>query len=229
MAAGALTVIIPASRLVDLAKKFRNEDFLATYTREVQCDSATNYTTTQLMQVVKGLNDTLSRTPGMEQVGKEIAETLKPLIMVPMTSHDEEMDAMSALFTITPDEIKVLAASDEKTRDAMDESARQTATKFKKKNSVDNYETLFYMLTVLAVYYPKRRTFDFYHAYVYCRDTSIWQWARSGSDKKKRMAALELDGMRLLGTTLARQSNNAVTAVEKDSPEFKEEDDILNE
>nr|PNR46661.1 hypothetical protein PHYPA_013781 [Physcomitrium patens] len=84
------------------------------------------------------------------------------------------------------------------------------------------------MLTVVAAYYPKR-TFDFHHAHVYCRYTSLWQWAKSGDERKKRMAALELEGMRLLGLTLSRQSDNNVTAIEKDSPEFQEEEeDILN-
>lgn len=63
MAASGLTVVIPAQRLLELAKQFRNEDFLAWL-------------------------------------------------------------EISAVFTITPEQIKIFAASDEITREAMDDSAR---------------------------------------------------------------------------------------------------------
>ena len=59
-------------------------------------------------------------------------------------------------------------------------------------------------------------------AYVWCRNTSIWQWALSGAEKKKRMAALEVEGVNLLGTELARHSNNMVEAV----PEVKAFEDL---
>ena len=104
----------------------------------------------------------------------------------------------------------------------MSDSAEQTRNKFNKKQSIDNYETIFYMMVVLVRYSPKRQTFDLYYAYVWCRNTSIWQWALSGSEKKKRMAALEVEGVNLLGSELARNSNNMVQAV----PELKAFEDL---
>ena len=97
--------------------------------------------------------------------------------------------------------------------DEMSESAQQTRNKFNKSQSIDNYETIFYMMIVLVRYSPKRQTFDLYYAYVYCRNTSIWNWVLSGAEKKKRMAALEVEGVNLLGTELARHSNNMVQAI----------------
>jgi len=104
----------------------------------------------------------------------------------------------------------------------MSDSAEQTRNKFNKKQSIDNYETIFYMMIVLVRYSPKRQTFDLYYAYVWCRNTSIWQWALSGSEKKKRMASLEVEGVNLLGNTLARNSNGVVQAV----PELKAFEDL---
>ena len=95
----------------------------------------------------------------------------------------------------------------------MSESAQQTRTKFNKSQSIDNYETIFYMMLVLVRYSPKRQTFDLYYAYVYCRNTSIWNWMLSGSEKKKRMASLEVEGVNLLGNELARRSNGVVRAI----------------
>jgi hypothetical protein len=218
-----LEIVVPAGQLLDLAKQFRNNDFLATYERKVEFDSATNYTTTQIMEVVLGLDGLFKSINGMETVGKEIAATLRPLIMLPLDdTPGGEVDAISTLFAISPSKIRVLSANDQKIRDDMSDSAQQTATKFKKDTSIDNYETIFYVLTVLAVYYPKKKTFDFYYAYVYCRDTSIWQWALSGDEKKHRMASLEIEGLNLLGTTMAQHSKG-IKVVEKMDPEFREQ------
>lgn len=112
MAAAALTVAVPAQALLDLARRFRNQDFLATYSREVKTDAATNHTATQVMKLVAGLNKTLKDVAGMKTVGEEIANCISPLIRKATTPKDD--DDMSALFQITPDDIKLLQASDEK-------------------------------------------------------------------------------------------------------------------
>lgn len=112
MAAAALTVAVPAQALLDLARRFRNQDFLATYSREVKTDAASNHTATQVMKLVAGLNKTLKDVAGMKTVGEEIANCISPLIRKATTPKED--DDMSALFQITPDDIKLLQASDEK-------------------------------------------------------------------------------------------------------------------
>lgn len=112
MAAAALTVAVPAQALLDLARRFRNQDFLATYSREVKTDAAANHTATQVMKLVASLNKTLKDVAGMKTVGEEIANCISPLIRKATTPKDD--DDMSALFQITPDDIKLLQASDEK-------------------------------------------------------------------------------------------------------------------
>ena len=112
MAAVALTVAIPAQVLLDLAQRFKNQDFLATFSREVKTDAVANHTASQIMKVVTGLNKTLRDVAGMKTVGEEIANCISPLIRKATTPKDD--DDMSALFQITPDDIKLLQASDEK-------------------------------------------------------------------------------------------------------------------
>jgi len=186
----------------------------------VKTDAAANHTATQVMRLVADLNKTLKDVAGMKTVGEEIANCISPLIRKATTPKED--DDMSALFQLTPEDIKVLEASDEKVLNEMSDSAEQTRNKFNKKQSIDNYETIFYMMIVLVRYSPKRQTFDLYYAYVWCRNTSIWQWALSGSEKKKRMASLEVEGVNLLGNTLARNSNGVVQAV----PELKAFEDL---
>ena len=112
MAAAALTVAVPAQALLDLARRFRNQDFLATYSREVKTDAASNHTATQVMKLVSGLNNTLKDVAGMTTVGQEIANCISPFIRNAGTPTDD--DDFSFLFEITPEDIKVLQASDEK-------------------------------------------------------------------------------------------------------------------
>ena len=106
--------------------------------------------------------------------------------------------------------------------DEMSDSAQQMRNKVNESERIPNSDTIFYMMTVLVRYSPKRQTFDLYYAYVNCRDTSIWNWVLSGAEKKQRKAALEVEGMYLLGTELARQSNNTVQAI----PNLKAYEDL---
>jgi hypothetical protein len=112
MALAALTVAVPAETLLNLAQRFKNQDFLATYSREVKTDAAANHTATQVMKLVASLNKTLKDVAGMKTVGEEIANCISPLIRKATTPKED--DDMSALFQLTPEDIKVLEASDEK-------------------------------------------------------------------------------------------------------------------
>ena len=106
--------------------------------------------------------------------------------------------------------------------DGTSDSAQKTRNKFNESERIPTSDTIFYMMTVLVRYIPKRQTFDLYYAYVNCRDTSIWNWVLNGAEKKKRMAALEVEGINLLGTQLARHSNNTVQAI----PDLKAYEDL---
>ena len=79
-AVAALTVAVPAQSLVELAQKWKNNDFLATYSREVKTDAATNHTATEVMKLVSGLNKALKDVSGMKTVAEEIANCITPLI-----------------------------------------------------------------------------------------------------------------------------------------------------
>lgn len=111
-AVAALTVAVPAQSLVELAQKWKNNDFLATYSRDVKTDAATNHTATQVMKLVSDLNKVLQDVAGMKTVGAEIASCISPFIRKAGTPKDD--DDMATLFQLTPDDIKVLKASDNK-------------------------------------------------------------------------------------------------------------------
>ena len=112
MAAAALTVAVPAQSLLELAQKWRNNDFLATYSREVKTDAATNHTASQVMKLVSGLNKVFKDTAGMSTVGEEIANCISPLIRRAGTPQED--DDIQVVIQLTSHDIKVLTASDNK-------------------------------------------------------------------------------------------------------------------
>ena len=112
MAAAALTVAVPAQPLLELARRFKNDDFLATHSREVKTDAATNHTATQVMKLVSGLNKVFKDVAGMSTVAEEIANCISPLIRRAATPQED--DDLAVVIQLSSHDIKVLEASDNK-------------------------------------------------------------------------------------------------------------------
>lgn len=147
----------------------------------------------------------------MEDVGKIIAGCLGPLL--DRTISNNEFDDLAALFDITTDDIKCINASDVEIKKTMDDNVNQIRNKLRMCEKVNNYDTIFYYLKIFIKKSAKTNLFDIYYAYVYSHDTSIWQWALSGNDKKKRLAALKVETMKRVGDSLSSHSNGMIATI----------------
>lgn len=214
-----LEVLVPSDRLMKFAKEFANYDWLATFSKDIKYDAGINLTTLQVMKLVSGLNGELSKIKGMETVGREVSDAFKPFIDIGKKEADDDI---MALFQLTPDDIKCLNASDKAAKSKMDENAQQIRQKFKKQGNIDNLNTYFYTMIVLVRYSPKKDTFDFYYAYAYASNTSIWQWAINAETKKKRLASLELETLKDLGAAIANNSSGQVISKPAELEGYKE-------
>ncbi|RUS16308.1 hypothetical protein BC937DRAFT_91372 [Endogone sp. FLAS-F59071] len=214
-----LVVAIPSKRILEAAKTFANYDWLATFTEDVTTDAVINHTAFQLMQVIGDLDKTLKNLPGMENVGKEVAQCVKPLLDV---TDQTEQDDLSALFGITPNTIDHLKKEGEKVVAGLDEAIQQIRDKDKKHGEIDNYQTVYYMLLVMVRYRPKEKLFDFVYGYSYERDTSVWQWLRSANLKTKQLLALQANVLARLGYGIKERANDKVLLLEEDLDTFKE-------
>lgn len=213
-----LEVLVPSDKLMKWAKEFANYDLFATFSKNIKYDSGINFTTLQVMKLITGLNDQLNKVNGMENVGKEVVDAFRPFINIEKNGEDDVM----ALFQLTPDDIKCLNASDKETKGKMDKNAVQIRQKYAKEGNIDNYNTYFYTMLVLIRFSPKKDTFDFYYAYAYSSNTSIWQWAVSADTKKKRLASLELETIKDLGAAIANNSAGQVVSKSAELEGYKE-------
>lgn len=57
-----MQIDVPDQGLLELARRFQNKDWLATYERQTVCDSALNHTNVKAMQVVLVLIKNLKKS-----------------------------------------------------------------------------------------------------------------------------------------------------------------------
>jgi len=213
-------VIVPSKRILQLAKQYANNDFLASYEQEIVTDVALNHTTIEMMRLVAGLNF----PNGMEDVKAQVALCVKPLITITPKKGapgiPDDSASLFALFGFSNETMEVIATNSEEAKKHIELQLHQLESK---KGAVDNMFTTFYQLLVYVAKDPKTEIWDFYYAYVYSRNKSVLQWALTMGHKRQRLAALKAESMYALGLEIARKSSGKLITEEQDIETLLEE------
>merc|ERR1711976_440913 len=213
----ALSIPCPSKTLQMLAERTKANDWLASFSRSITCDATKNITIPQAMELFMNLSKSFTeKGGGFEDLGSAIKDAALPMVkpIGQVCGADKESE-LSSFFALTPDDVQSVCNIN-----AVD-LPEQTKDKFKEKQHVDNYVTDYYvMLLLIRRHGPNLSLIDCYYACVESREASLWQWLRTGNEKRQRLTALKVRTQKYLADTLKSKSPS-LQIVDHDNEEDK--------
>merc|ERR1719424_352101 len=209
----SLVVHGPSQALLDLAEQFCVLDFGATFSNDVVIDATKNVTIKQAMPLFKNLSTKYQEMGGhYKQLGDAIKSAAQPMVM-PLGNGqlgiNPETTELCSFFSMTPDDFQSVC-----TVDALDLPEQQKQV-FRDFQAVDNYRTEDCMMLLLIRRDGKNlQLIDTYHAMITSEQTSIWQWAASGTCKRQRLKALKVRAQAVLAEALSSKYQLPLVLVE---------------
>lgn len=215
----ALPIVSPSESLQRAVETRRNNDWLATFSRELSMDATVNITIPQAMQMFMKLSKSYKDRGGsFAELGAAIQMAAVPMVspVNKLPGDAREQNELLSFFALSPEDAQSTCSTP-----AVD-LPPQTKNLFREKETVDNYLTEYWtMLLAIRRHGPGLSLIDCYYAVCSSSETSIWQWANSVTDKRQKLKSLKVRTQAYLAQELCNR-HPVLQLVRQDSPEDRE-------
>lgn len=152
------------------------------------------------MDMFRRLSESYKQQGGtFERLGQAIRDAAIPMVspVNKLPGNAKEQEELCSFFALTPDDVQ-----SDLSHEAVD-LPPQTKDLFKETEYIDNYATEYWMMLLLIRRHgPNLALIDTYYACVTSKETSIWQWAKSMDEKRKKLKSLKIRTQAYLAESL---------------------------